>query len=397
VSGIVMSYQFGTNWSVFSDKAGPVLGPLMGYEVLTAFFLEAGFLGIMLFGVNRVPKSVHFLATLAVALGALMSAFWILSANSWMQTPAGYSVNDAGQFVPEDWLAVVFNPSFPYRLVHMVLAAYLATAFLVGGAGAYHLIRGRADVKTRTMFSMALWMAALVTPLQVVVGDLHGLNTLEHQPAKVAAMEGHFEAEQAGAPLILFGWPDMQAGETRYALEVPKLGSLILAHDVDAVIKGLESWPREDWPRVPIVFWSFRLMVGLGLLMVATGLISLWLRWRDRLYDSPLFARWCLLMSPSGFVALLAGWFVTETGRQPYTVYGLLRTEDSVSPIAAPGVAGSLLAFVAVYLVVFGMGVWYLLRLIRADPDAAAAAPVEALRAAGITPVQATRGPGAGG
>jgi cytochrome d ubiquinol oxidase subunit I len=397
VSGIVMSYQFGTNWSVFSDKAGPVLGPLMGYEVLTAFFLEAGFLGIMLFGVNRVPKAVHFLATLAVALGALMSAFWILSANSWMQTPAGYSVNDAGQFVPEDWLAVVFNPSFPYRLVHMVLAAYLATAFLVGGAGAYHLIRGRAGVKTRTMFSMALWMAALVTPLQVVVGDLHGLNTLEHQPAKVAAMEGHFEAEQAGAPLILFGWPDMQAGETRYALEVPKLGSLILAHDVDAVIKGLESWPREDWPRVPIVFWSFRLMVGLGLLMVATGLISLWLRWRDRLYDSPLFARWCLLMSPSGFVALLAGWFVTETGRQPYTVYGLLRTEDSVSPIAAPGVAGSLLAFVAVYLVVFGMGVWYLLRLIRADPDAAAAAPVEALRAAGITPVQATRGPGAGG
>jgi cytochrome d ubiquinol oxidase subunit I len=397
VSGIVMSYQFGTNWSVFSDKTGPVLGPLMGYEVLTAFFLEAGFLGIMLFGVNRVPKAVHFLATLAVAIGALLSAFWILSANSWMQTPAGYSVNEAGQFVPEDWLAVVFNPSFPYRLVHMVLAAYLATAFLVGGAGAYHLIRGHAGVKTRTMFSMALWMAALVTPLQVVVGDLHGLNTLEHQPAKVAAMEGHFEAEQAGAPLILFGWPDMQAGETRYALEVPKLGSLILAHDVDAVIKGLESWPREDWPRVPIVFWSFRLMVGLGLLMAATGLISLWLRWRDRLYDSPLFARWCLLMSPSGFVALLAGWFVTETGRQPYTVYGLLRTEDSVSPIAAPGVAGSLLAFVAVYLIVFGMGVWYLLRLIRADPDAAAAEPVEALRVAGITPVQAMHGPGAGG
>ena len=393
VSGIVLSYQFGTNWSVFADKTGPVLGPLMGYEVLTAFFLEAGFLGIMLFGVNRVPKPMHFIATLAVATGALISAFWILAANSWMQTPAGHSINAAGQFVPEDWLAIIFNPSFPYRLVHMVLAAYLATAFLVGATGAWHLLNGRDGIKARTMFSMAMWMAALVAPLQVIAGDLHGLNTLEHQPAKVAAMEGHFEAKQRGAPLILFGLPDMQAGETRYALSLPKLGSLILTHELDGAVRGLKSWPREDWPRVPIVFWSFRVMVGLGLLMLATGLASLWLRHRRRLYDSRLFARWCLAMAPSGFIALLAGWFVTETGRQPYTVYGLLRTEDSVSPIASLGVAGSLLAFVAVYLVVFGAGIWYLLRLVAADPDAPpaelAAAPIHA---AGITPIQATHG-----
>ncbi len=396
VSGIVLSYQFGTNWSVFSDKTGPVLGPLLGYEVLTAFFLEAGFLGIMLFGVNRVPKWVHFGATIAVATGALISAFWILAANSWMQTPAGYSVNEAGQFVPEDWLAIVFNPSFPYRLVHMVLAAYLATAFLVGAAGAWHLLKGQRGVRTRTMFSMAMWMAALVTPLQVIAGDLHGLNTFEHQPAKVAAMEGHFEAEQRGAPLVLFGLPDMQAGEMRHAVTLPKLGSLILTHELDGTVRGLKSWPREDWPRVPIVFWSFRVMVGLGLLMLATGLASLWLRHRGRLYESRLFARWCLVMGPSGFIALLAGWFVTETGRQPYTVYGLLRTEDSVSPIASLGVAGSLLAFVAVYLIVFGAGIWYLLRLMAEDPDTSAESPAAPasvpLRAAGITPIQATHG-----
>ena len=279
----------------------------------------------------------------------------------------------------------------------MVLAAYLATAFVVGAAGGYHLLRGRQGPMVRTMFSMAMWMAALVAPLQLVVGDQHGLNTLQHQPAKVAAMEGHFEAEQKGAPLILFGLPDMEAGETRYALQLPKLGSLILTHDLDGAVKGLKSWPREDWPRVPIVFWSFRIMVGLGFLMITTGLVSLLLRWRGRLYETPLFARWCLIMGPSGFVALLAGWFVTETGRQPYTVYGLLRTVDSVSPIGSPGVALSLLAFVVVYLIVFGMGVWYLLRLMRADPEAQSAGEPEVpLRAAGITPIQAMPDAGKG-
>jgi cytochrome d ubiquinol oxidase subunit I len=241
---------------------------------------------------------------------------------------------------------------------------------------------------------MAMWIASVVAPLQLLVGDQHGLNTLEHQPAKIAAMEGHFEAEQKGAPLILFGWPDMQAGEMRYAVELPRLGSLVLTHDPDGFVKGLKSWPREDWPRVPIVFWSFRVMVGLGVLMILTGIVSLALRVVGRLHDVKIFARWCVLMGPAGFVALLAGWFVTETGRQPFTVYGVLRTADSVSPIATPGVAFSLLAFVAVYLIVFGMGIWYLLRLLGTDPEAAVAAAIpDETRAAGITPVQATHGP----
>jgi cytochrome d ubiquinol oxidase subunit I len=361
----------------------------MGYEVLTAFFLEGGFLGIMLFGTNRVPKAVHFFATIAVAVGALLSAFWILAANSWMQTPAGYATNAAGQFVPVSWLAIIFNPSFPYRFVHMVLAAYLATAFVVAATSAYHLVKGRRGETVTTMFSMAMWAVTVAAPLQLVAGDLHGLNTLKHQPAKVAAMEGHFEAEQQGAPLILFGLPDMQAGETRYEISIPKLGSFILTHELDGTVRGLKSWPREDWPRVPVVFWSFRLMVGLGVLMIGTGLFSLWLRYKKTLFETRYFARFALLMGPSGLIALLAGWFVTEVGRQPYTVYGLLPTADSASPIGAPGVAGSLVAFVFVYLAVFGAGVWYLIRLIGADPGAAPESLDGPIRAAGITPVQA--------
>ena len=277
VSGIVMSYQFGTNWSVFSDKAGPVLGPLMGYEVLTAFFLEAGFLGVMLFGRSRVGPRLHFLATLMVALGTFISAFWILSVNSWMQTPAGYAISADGQFFPADWGAIVFNPSFPYRLVHMLLAAYLTTAFVVGGTGALHLLRDSTLPASRIMFSMAMWMAALVAPLQIVAGDFHGLNTLEHQPAKVAAMEGHYETH-AGAPLILFGWPDMEQERTRYAVAIPRLGSLILTHDLNGTVRGLKEWPREDRPNATIVFWSFRVMVGAGLAMLAVGIWSLALR-----------------------------------------------------------------------------------------------------------------------
>ena len=240
VSGIVMSYQFGTNWSVFSDKTGPVLGPLMGYEVLSAFFLEAGFLGVMLFGMNKVGKGLHFFATLMVAIGTLFSAFWILSVNSWMHTPAGYGFNEGRQFIPLNWWEIIFNPSFPYRLVHMVLAAYLTTAFVVGGVGAYHLLKDRTNKAARVMFSMAMWMAAIVAPLQIIAGDIHGLNTLEHQPAKVAAMEGHFET-QKGAPLILFGLPDMVAEETKYAIEIPKLGSMILTHEWDGEVKGLKA------------------------------------------------------------------------------------------------------------------------------------------------------------
>lgn len=367
VSGVVLSYQLGTNWSVFSDKTGPILGPLLAYEVLSAFFLEAGFLGVMLFGTDRVGRGLHFFATLMVAVGTLFSAFWILSANSWMQTPAGYGVNDVGQFVPEDWLAAIFNPSFPYRLVHMVIAAYLTTALVVGAVGAFHLLRQQGGDAARTMLSMAMWMAALVAPLQLVAGDLHGLNTLEHQPAKVAAMEGHFE-RQRGAPLILFGWPDMAAEETRYRLEIPRLGSLILTHDWDGEVPGLTDWPSDERPNALVVFWSFRIMVGSGVLMIALGLASLWLRLRGRLYDTRLFHRAALVMGPMGFVAIIAGWFTTEVGRQPYTVYGLLRTADSVAPVSAPAVAGSLIAFVIVYFLVFGAGIFYLLRLMRQPP-----------------------------
>ncbi len=298
VSGVVMSYQFGTNWSVFSDKAGPIIGPLMGYEVMSAFFLEAGFLGIMLFGRERVGPRLHFLATVIVALGTLSSAFWILSVNSWMQTPAGFAVNDKGQFIAASWWHVVFNPSFPYRLVHMVLAAYLTTALVVGAVSAFHLLKDRENAAARVGFSMAMWMLAVVAPLQILAGDVHGLNTLKHQPAKIAAMEGHFEPK-TGAPLLLFGLPDMEQGRTNYAVGIPYLGSLILRHSISGEVPGLKQFPRADWPNVPIVFWSFRVMVGLGLLMAALGAWGLWLRWHGRLLDSDRLLKAAVLMGPT--------------------------------------------------------------------------------------------------
>jgi cytochrome d ubiquinol oxidase subunit I len=372
VSGIVMSYQFGTNWSVFSDKAGAVIGPLMGYEVLSAFFLEAGFLGVMLFGEKRVGAGLHFFATLMVAVGTLISATWILSVNSWMQTPAGHSINSAGQFVPEDWWAVIFNPSFPYRFVHMVLAAYLTTAFVVGGIGAWHLLKDTSSRGARVMFSMAMWMAALVAPIQIFAGDQHGLNTFEYQPAKIAAMEGHYET-QAGAPLILFGLPDDEAEVTRYQIAIPKWGSLILTHSSDGEVKGLKAFPKDQRPPSEIVFWSFRVMVGIGFAMLGMGLWSLLRRLqKDRLYEDRWLLRAALVMAPSGFVAVLAGWITTEVGRQPFTIYGLLTTAQSASPIAAPAVATSLVAFIIVYFFVFGAGVFYILRLCGKSPDSVA-------------------------
>ncbi|RDK84464.1 UNVERIFIED_ORG: cytochrome bd-I ubiquinol oxidase subunit 1 apoprotein [Idiomarina abyssalis] len=368
VSGIVMSYQFGTNWSVFSDKAGPVIGPLMGYEVLTAFFLEAGFLGVMLFGMNKVGEKLHFFATLMVAVGTAISAFWILSVNSWMQTPAGYAMNDVGQFVVTDWFEVVFNPSFPYRLAHMLLAAYLTVAFVVGAVGAWHLLKDKTNAAARKMFSMAMWMALIVAPLQVLVGDFHGLNTQEHQPAKVAAMEGHFHTE-ARAPLYLFGVPNQETAEVDYALKVPGLASIILKHDIDAEVTGLDQYPREDWPPVVTVFWAFRIMVGVGMLMVLAGLWSGFQRLRGKLYDNKTLLRFSLFMGPMGFVAVIAGWIVTEVGRQPWVVYGLLRTADAASPIDKAGVAGSLIAFIVVYFLVFGAGTFYILRKMAGNPE----------------------------
>jgi cytochrome d ubiquinol oxidase subunit I len=388
VSGIVMSYQFGTNWAAFSDKAGPVIGPLMAYEVLTAFFLEAGFLGVMLFGLKRVGPRLHFLATLMVAIGTLISAFWILSANSWMQTPTGYAVNADGQFVPADWLKVIFNPSFPYRLVHMVLAAYLTTALVVGAVGAFHLWRDSHLAGARVMFSMAMWMATLVAPIQILAGDQHGLNTLEHQPVKIMAMEGHFESHKDGAPLYLFGLPDEAAGKLKYAIGIPKLGSLILKHSLNAPMAGLDTVPRENWPPVPITFWSFRIMVGLGFLMLGLGLLSLFARWRGTLYEFKLLQLFAMAMGPAGFIAVLAGWITTETGRQPFTVYGLLRTAESTSPLAAPAVGSSLIAFVIVYFAVFTTGVFYILRLMASPPHQGEPGPSRdaPARAAGITP-----------
>jgi cytochrome d ubiquinol oxidase subunit I len=394
VSGLVMSYQFGTNWSVFSDKAGPVIGPLMAYEVLTAFFLEAGFLGVMLFGINKVGRKLHFVATLAVAGGTFISAFWILAVNSWMQTPTGYEMSADGRFMPgPSWLAIIFNPSFPYRLVHTVLAAYLTTAFAVGGVGAWHLLRDGANPGARKMFSMAMWMAALVAPVQIVAGDAHGLNTLAYQPAKVMAMEGHFQSHPHGAPLILFGLPDQARQRVDYAIEVPKLSSLILKHDPDAPLGGFDSMPLADQPPVAIVFLAFRVMVGLGLAMAGLGLWSLVARLRGRLYTARWLHRAALAMGPAGFVAVLAGWVVTETGRQPYTVFGLLRTVHSASPLAASTVAGSLAAFALVYFAVFGMGIVYLLKLMAKPPHAHETtldgAPI---RTAGLTPAPALGG-----
>ncbi|PTQ08496.1 cytochrome ubiquinol oxidase subunit I [Sphingomonas oleivorans] len=391
VSGIVMSYQFGTNWAVFSDRAGPVIGPLMAYEVLTAFFLEAGFLGVMLFGMNKVGKGLHFAATLMVAVGTFISAFWILSVNSWMQTPAGWAINAAGQFVPaRGWMEIVFNASFPYRLVHTVIAAYLTTALVVGGVGAWHLLRRHDTPQVRKMFSMAMWMAALVAPVQIFVGDMHGLNTLEHQPAKIMAMEGHFQSHADGAPLILFGLPDDEAQTVHGAVEIPKLSSLILKHDLNAPLAGLDTIPKENRPPVEIVFWSFRIMVALGFLMLALGLFSLVARVRGRLYDWPWLHRAALIMSPAGFLAVISGWVTTEVGRQPWVIYGLLRTADARSPIEAAGVAGSLAAFVIVYFAVFGVGTWYILKLMSKPPHPHESGLEDApIRSAGVTPAPA--------
>jgi cytochrome bd ubiquinol oxidase subunit I len=391
VSGIVMSYQFGTNWSVFSAKAGPIIGPLMAYEVMTAFFLEAGFLGVMLFGINKVGPRLHFFATCMVALGTLISATWILSVNSWMQTPAGYAINDSGQFVPAgSWWPIVFNPSFPYRLVHTVIAAFLTTSLVVGAVGAWHLLKDRSNPGARKMFSMAMWMLAVSAPIQILAGDAHGLNTLEHQPAKVLAMEGDYRPSPEGAPLILFGLPDSENARVRYEVAIPKMGSLILKHDPNAPLQGLTDFPKELWPPVPIVFWSFRIMVGLGMAMLALGLFGLFARYRRKLFEWALLHRAAVAMGPAGFVAVIAGWVTTEVGRQPFTVYGLMRTAQSSSPLDASALAVSLAAFVVVYFFAFGAGTYYILRLMAKPPQPHEPAPPKVpQRAAGITPAAA--------
>lgn len=372
VSGLVMAYQFGTNWSGFSQFAGGVTGPLLTYEVLTAFFLEAGFLGVMLFGWNKVGPGLHMFATAMVATGTLISTSWILASNSWMQTPQGFEIID-GKVVPTDWLQVIFNPSFPFRLAHMTLAAYLSTALFVAAAAAWHLLRGRSTPAVRKMFSMALWMLLLVAPIQMFVGDAHGLNTLEHQPAKIAAIEGHWENDPGATslPLIAFGIPDMKAEETKYAVEIPYLGSLILTHTLHGKIPGLKEFAPEDRPDSTIIFFTFRIMVGLGLAMLLLALWGVYQRWRGTLYQTRPFLWFALCMGPAGLAAVLAGWITTEVGRQPWVVYGILRTQDAVSNHSAMTLGVTLVVFVVMYFLIFGTGIVFILKMVVRGPSSA--------------------------
>lgn len=374
VSGIPMSFQFGTNWSGYADFTGDVLGPLIAYEVVTAFTVEAGFLGVMLFGWSRVGDRLHFLATCMVALGTLISAFWILSANSWMQTPAGYAI-EGGRVVPADWLKIIFNPSFPNRFAHMVMAAYLTTALAIAGMSAYMLLRARRGREAperqrlaRTSLSWAMWFVTVFAPVQAFLGDQQGLAVLDQQPTKLAAIEANWETGR-GKPLVLFAWPDAQAEVNRYEVAIPKLGSVILTHSLDGRVPGLKDVPRDERPPIWPVFFSFRIMVALGLLMIALGFWSLWLRYRRRLYDSRAFLIACLAMTPAGFLAVLFGWFTAEIGRQPYVVYGLLRTADAASPVSAASVSTSLALFVVTYLFIFGAGTYYLLKILHRGPQ----------------------------
>lgn len=365
VSGVTMSYQFGTNWSVFSDRVANVIGPLLGYEVLTAFFLEASFLGIMLFGWGRVSARMHFVSTCIVAGGTLVSAFWILAANSWMQTPAGFVVAADGRLFPTDWMEIVFNPSFIHRFVHMIIAAYLSTAFFIGGVGAFYLRVKRHVPQARIMLGMATIMALCVAPLQLLVGHSHGQNTMQYQPAKVAAIEGNWDYK-SNAPLNLFAWPDQKTEKNHYEISIPGGASWVLTGKINGEIPNLKQFSAQDRPPVAWVFWSFRVMVGIGLLMIVLGIGSAISFFYGTLFQKAWLHRVWMLMMPSGFIAVLAGWFVTEIGRQPWVAYGIIRTSESVSPsVLGPQVGWSLLAFVIMYTIVFGSGVYYMVKIIR--------------------------------
>jgi len=367
VSGIVLSYEFGTNFSKFSELTGAVIGPLMAYEVLTAFFLEAGFLGVMLFGWQRVSARLHFFATCTVAVGTWISAFWIIAANSWMQTPRGHAIVD-GKFVVESWAEVIFNPSMPYRLVHMLLASLLTAGLVVLATHAWHLKRRQHVGFGRKGLSFALWWLLLLAPLQAFVGDLHGLNVKEHQPVKVAAMEGIWPARESNVPLLLFALPDQQAEKNHFEIGIPGLASLILTHDIHGELQGLQSVPAADRPNVPLVFFSFRLMVGLGVLMIVVALWGLWLRRGQRLYQHQPFLTLCSALAPTGVIAVVAGWYVVEIGRQPWIVYGLVRTADVVSPLPPERVAFSLLLFVLTYSLLFAVYLYFFRKLIKKGP-----------------------------
>lgn len=367
VSGIVLSYQFGTNWSRFSVVVGNVVGPLIGYEVLTAFFLEATFLGVLLFGFNRVPPWLYVLSAIFVAVGTAISAFWILAANSWMQTPAGHELR-GGIAYPADWIAVIFNPSFPYRLAHMLNAAYLTTGFVVLAVGARYLLAGRFVEEGRTMMRMAIGLLAVLAPLQLLIGDQHGLNTLQYQPIKIAAMEAHWDGSKPG-DFHVFAWPDEKAEKNLFEISIPRGASLILTHRPDGLFKGLKDVPPDQRPPVPTVFFAFRIMLGIGFFMIWAALYGAWLWWRGTLFQR----RWYLwLMAQSwwiGFVAVIAGWVVTESGRQPWIVHGIQRTADAISPVPGTSIAGTLALFVFAYGIVFSMGIYFINRMINRGPE----------------------------
>lgn len=367
VSGIVLSYQFGTNWSRFSVVAGNVVGPLIGYEVLTAFFLEATFLGILLFGFNRVPPWLYVLSAAIVATGTAMSAFWILSANSWMQTPAGHEVRDGVAF-PVDWFTIIFNPSFPYRFAHMLNAAYLTTGFVVIAVAARYLLAGKHIEDAKTMMRMGIGLMAILAPLQLFIGDQHGLNTLKYQPIKVAAMEGHWDGSKP-ADFHIFAWPDEKAERNWFEISIPHGSSLILTHSWNGLVPGLKSVPPDQRPPLLNVFFGFRIMLAVGFYMIAAALFGILLWWRDRLFDTNWYLRILSMTWWSGFVAVIAGWVVTESGRQPWLVHGILRTADAISPVPAASLLGTLTLFVVCYGIVFSMGIYYINRLINKGPE----------------------------
>ncbi len=373
VSGLVLSYEFGTNWARFTQVTGNIIGPLMGYEVLTAFFLEASFLGIMLFGWQRVSANLHVTSAILVAVGTSLSAFWILAANSWMHTPAGFEMKNGIAF-PVDWWQIIFNPSFPYRFAHMFTAAYLTTSLVVLAVGARYLLAGRYIEEAKTMMRMGLGMVAVLAPLQAVIGDLHGLNTAEYQPAKIAAMEAHWDGSKP-APLVLFAIPNTKEERNDFEISIPNLASFIITHDMNGLFKGLKDFAPEDRPPIPQVFFSFRLMVAIGFVMIAIGFVGAFLWSRGKLFSTRWYLGAVQHAWPLGFVAILAGWWVTETGRQPWLATGILRTKDAVSPVEAWAVLTTLILFVLIYSSVFSMGIYYINKLIDKGPSGAAVAP----------------------
>jgi cytochrome d ubiquinol oxidase subunit I len=385
VSGIVLSYQLGTNWSRFSVVTGNVIGPLIGYEVLAAFFLEATFLGVLLFGGDRVPRWLHVFSAIVVAVGTAISAFWILSANSWMQTPAGHEMR-AGVAFPVSWFEIIFSPSFPFRFAHMLNAAYLTTAFVVIAVGARYLLASRHADQARIMLRMGIGLAAILAPLQLLIGDQHGLNTLKHQPIKIAAMEGHWDGSKPG-DFHIFAWPDAKAETNHFEISIPRGSSLVLTHDPNGLFPGLKDVPAQDRPPLLNVFFGFRIMLAVGFFMIAAALFGAWLLWRGRLFETRWFLRIIAQTWWIGFVAVIAGWVVSESGRQPWIAHGILRTADATSPVPGASIATTLALFVIVYGIVFAMGIYYINRLIALGPR-----PETGSQAPGRNPLAAAGG-----